>query len=157
MHGLRRSSNERGFTLVDMAMTILIIGILMASAAPKFAASVKRTQLDAAGKKLKADLTFARQRAINRSASQTVQFPTGTNSYTLLGLANPDRPSQTYAINLSQEPFRTTISSATVGGDQEIVFDRFGRPDSAGTITLSAGGNASTVSINAATGMASVP
>jgi type II secretion system protein H len=149
----RRAS--RAFTLVEMVIVVLIIGILTASAAPRMAGTIRSSRLDAACRRIKADLAWARQSAINKSAAQTVAFTPASGTYAIATAADLDRPAAAYTVSLFSAPYSCTIVSATLGADSNVIFDRFGSPDSGGTIVVSAGGSTKTVTLDANTGLAS--
>ncbi|RIK86945.1 MAG: hypothetical protein DCC67_02460, partial [Planctomycetota bacterium] len=146
---------RRGLTLVELAITVLVIGILTASAAPKFAEALRRIRIDAACRRIKADLTLARQTAMSKSATQSVQFTANSGTYSLPGMAALDRPAAAYSVDLSVAPYQVRVSSALLGADSQVIFDRFGQPDSGGVITVASGSAAGTVTVDGNTGLAS--
>lgn len=148
---------RRAFTLVELVIVILILGILAAGTAPKFNASLRRAQVDGASLRIKADMNLARQTAISRSANQSVKFTVGSAVYTLSGISDPDHPSQAYSVNLADGAYRAVVATASFGGSDTLQFDRYGQPTSAGTVTVSADGVTKAVAVDAATGEVSIP
>lgn len=61
-HNLRN-----GFTLVELMITIVVIGIIAAIALPSFKSTIENRKLIAAANALQADLVFARSAAIKRN------------------------------------------------------------------------------------------
>ncbi len=57
-HRSRRPLHH-GFTMMDLVITMLIIGILAAVAAPKFVDSLHRMRAEAAAKRIMVDLSYA--------------------------------------------------------------------------------------------------
>ena len=144
-----------GFTGIELIIVVLIVGILTASAAPRVANALRLSRLDAAGRRIQADLAWARQYAISSSASQVVQFSTASSSYTVAGRSSLDRATSAHVLSSSAiAPYRCTISSATFGADATIIYDRFGQPDSGGSISVTSGGVTRMITIDAATGVA---
>lgn len=67
--GKRRSA---GFTLLEMMMVLVVLGILVALGAPSMAEILRRNALDSMLADLRSSLSFARSEAINRSRLVTV-------------------------------------------------------------------------------------
>lgn len=148
---------RRAFTLIELVIVVLIMGIAAATAAPKFARSLRQSRLDAACLRIKADLNLARQTAISRSSTQSVQFTVGSSTYSLPGITHPDHPSLTYSVNLSGEPYEATVSAVSFGGSATLQFDRFGKPSAGGTVTVTAGSSTKTLTVEATNGVVTIP
>ena len=150
-------TDRSAFTLVELVITCLICAILAAAAGPRYLNAYNRYRVDAAAQRIKTDLDFARQRAITRSTTQTVQFAPASETYTLLGIADIDRAGQVYMVDLGGVPYEVNLSAATFGGSPNLVFDHYGLPVSGGTVTVLSGTYSRTVTVNADTGKASIP
>jgi type IV fimbrial biogenesis protein FimT len=61
-----------GFTLIELIVTLVIAGILLAWAAPNFSGFIKNNRLSAQANDFMADLAFARSEAVKRGANITV-------------------------------------------------------------------------------------
>ncbi|MFV2065841.1 MAG: Tfp pilus assembly protein FimT/FimU [Pirellulales bacterium] len=154
-----------GFTLADMAIAMLIIGILAAVAAPKFVDSIVWFRAEAAVKRVAADLNFARHEAKSSGKSRSVDFVVATNSYTLSGIADLNRASQLYSVNLADTGYPATLVSVDFDGNGSVTFDRYGHPYAgsplaaltSGSIVVESGNVQGTVVVNPTTGEASVP
>jgi len=149
-----RRAIRRAFSLMELIIVIIIIGFLAGIAVPRFAGSVVRQRSGAAARRIAADFKLARESAISRSATQTVTFT--ANGYSLDGMADFDRSTSAYEIDLTEEPYHAKIFSADFGGDAEVVFDIFGIPDSGGTVVVEVGGYQKSIVLDADTGRASV-
>jgi prepilin-type N-terminal cleavage/methylation domain-containing protein len=146
---------RRGFTMIELVIVTMIIGILSAVAAPRFADSLARYRAEAAARQLRSDLAETQLRAKTTSASQAIQFDAVAESYTLPGVPHRDHPSEDYKMELVSH-FQTTIVSVDCGGDAELSFDGYGMPDSAAEIIVQCGAHQRTVLVAAETGQASV-
>jgi prepilin-type N-terminal cleavage/methylation domain-containing protein len=74
--------HQRGFTLVEMAIAILIMGLLLAMGIPALQSMNHTLRLQGAAQNVAAQLRLARERAISTGVSQVIHFtpdyPTGT-------------------------------------------------------------------------------
>jgi Tfp pilus assembly protein FimT len=133
---------------------ISIVGIVAAIAIPRFSGSYARHRVDSAAKRLEIDLKLVRDQAVHQGRALEMVFVTGTRpGYSVAGLLHLDsRDVTTYTVDLSDEPYRVSSISLSVGGDDRIAFDGFGVPDSSGSITLGIGSYMKTVVVEAGTG-----
>ena len=144
-----RIHKRDGFSFTEIAIVILILAILSAVAVPRFQESLSRASLDAACKRLAADLEFARSNAIAKSATTTVEFRIAPiNVYEMPDVADRSNPSQSYLIELHQQPYRCQIASANFDGKPNVSFNGFGNPDFAGSIELVIGKFTRVVSVS---------
>jgi prepilin-type N-terminal cleavage/methylation domain-containing protein len=147
-----------GFTIVEVLVVLLVLGILAAVGAPKFAEALANSRAEAAARRIAADLATAQARAKATSSPQTVVFtlpPTG-NHYEIVGMSDPDRPATGYTVRLSDPPYQATLVSVALGGGATLVYNGLGVPDRSGTISVQSGSRARTIAIDQSTGMATI-
>lgn len=147
---------EAGFSLIELTLVTVIIGIVAAMAMPRYADALTRYHADAAAQRIVVDLARAQSHAKATSRSTTVWFGTEMDRVKILELTNRDGDVSTYATALDAEPYFANLTSADFGGDEYIIFDGYGQPDSGGTATLRCGGVQRILTINATTGEATI-
>jgi prepilin-type N-terminal cleavage/methylation domain-containing protein len=143
-----------GFTLVEMAIVVMIISVLAAVAIPSFFDSLMFHQVESAARRVKSDLELARHTARLASASQSVAFSGAT--YTLSTAQNLDNVHKEYSVDLSAAPFNVELVSVNFDGETSVSFDGYGTPTSGGTIELRSKTLKCTVTLDGVTGNVSI-
>ena len=149
----RRASKGRckerrdAFTLVELMLVLVTVGIVAAMAAPRYASALSNYRARCAAQRVAVDLTGAAADALAASAARTVQFDVKANSYSVNGGA---------PVSLDAEPYHATLVSVDLGGDEAIRFDGYGAPDGGGTIVVRCAQFTRTVIVDPVMGRASV-
>ncbi len=143
-----------GFSLLELVLVLALVATLAAIAAPRYGKAVARYRTEMAARRIVSDLSYARKRAQIRSASQVITFRPASDDYEIDGAASLDDASASYIVKLSDAPYRTSLVSATFGGDAAVTFDGYGVPSAGGQIVISTGEYRKTIVLDAASGKA---
>ena len=104
--------DERGFTLVELTIVIVLMGVLFAIASSSWFGAAESRRVDSAANQLAADLRLAHTKATNKLVQQTVTvpLPDAPSEYTVTGESIRD---------LDDDP----EDLVTVDGSYTIVFE----------------------------------
>jgi prepilin-type N-terminal cleavage/methylation domain-containing protein len=152
--GRTRSRWPRAFTVVELAIVLLVIGIFAAVSAPAFLDSLLFHRVETAARRVKADIDQARGRARLTSSAQSVTFAGAT--YTLSGARHLDNPNNVYTIDLRKAPYSLDSVAADFNNTQTLLFDGYGNPSSGGAVVLTAKSHQCTITVNAVTGTTAI-
>ena len=152
-----RSMHPRGFSLPEIVIVVLIMGVLAAVATPRFVSSLAKQRVAQAANRVAADLARAQSAAYGTSASKTVTFTVGTSQYLMSGVTSLKSSSGSYVVVLSDDPYSCTLVSVWgQTGTQDITFNGYGLPNKGGNIVVAAGGFQKTIVVDATSGTAVV-
>ena len=147
---------RRGFSLIELVITVLVLGIIAAAAGPRYADSLSRFRLAAAAKRVSDDLNYARDEAMSQGFEQKVIFVTASNSYSMANVPHPDSPGLAYSVDLSSTQYPVSLVAVNFNGAETVTFDIHGRPDTGGTVTVDSDGYQQVIDVDSATGVATV-
>lgn len=82
----KHQKSQKGFTLIELLITVVIMGILVALAAPSFFGILEDRKLKGAGENLFVDMVFAKTEAIKRNETIRISA-TGTGVTWCYGLS----------------------------------------------------------------------
>jgi Tfp pilus assembly protein FimT len=151
------AASRRGFTLVDVAIAVLIMGLVAATAVPRFGDAVNRHRALSTARRIQSDLERARRHAISASRDVVVRFDPAADTYGIPALSHLNDSQQTWTVALSDYPYVANLASADFGGDAAVVFNLHGVPDSGGVIAVSAGRWREELRLDPLTGRAATP
>lgn len=146
----------RAFTLFELIVVLSIMTILASVVAPRYGSAVARYRLDSAARRVWADIEQARSMARASGSTKVLRFVPTTNSYSIVGYRLGSSKASDYTVKLNQPPFSITLESASFAGSADLQFGGFGLPADGGTIVLRAGSEVRTVTVDSASGAASI-
>jgi Tfp pilus assembly protein FimT len=111
----RSRESERGFTLAEVAIIIILMGILAAIAIPTWWSVIDSRRVDGAANQFASDLRLAHTRATNQLTEWRVVYTHGSGSYTL------ERPSDSSTVNRTLEDAQV-LGSEVAGAGGVITF-----------------------------------
>jgi len=126
---------ERGFTVAEMLIAVVIFGILGAIAVPQFIAFRPTSRLNGAARQVYSELMWARSKAVSENSAYVVTFPTN-QTMQISG-------STTKTVSIQTEYSDVTLTSSA----STITFSSRGTADVAPTITLTNSGGSKTVTV----------
>lgn len=148
------TANRQGFTLIELVMVVILVGIIALTAVPRF---FDRSVFESRGfaDQVQASLRYAQKIAVAQRrfacvafTATTVTLTTDTSSACAPGTALPAAGSANYVITA---PSGVTLTGPPAG----FYFDALGRPSGARTIAIA--GVANNIVVEAETGYVHSP
>jgi len=116
-----RTGNKKGFSLVELLVTIALFSLLCLAAIPQILRFAENGNLRAATRDITTDIATMKETAMNRGANCQITFNTGANNFTL---TTPD------GNNLVKTPTAFSrdivITEANFGGGPTMTFQQRG-------------------------------
>jgi len=145
-----------GFSILELVLVLAIMTTVAAMAAPRYAAPTARYRADLAARRIAHDLELARATAKAKGATQKTRLRHSSHEVQLYDAAALDPHMPTYLTHLSDSPYFADITSSDFGGDNKVIFDGWGLPDSGGAAVLTVGSETRTITVDPNTGKASI-
>jgi prepilin-type N-terminal cleavage/methylation domain-containing protein len=132
-----RLKNERGISMLEMMIAVVVIGLLAAISVPNFSGAIRKMKFDNEGRDMVSSLRFARSAAITLQQPVGVLFNTDAKKVmTFIDRVNPG--GNTYEIGdslLRTDSLETSVSYfGTTFAGQVVVFQPDGRASAGGYV-----------------------
>jgi Tfp pilus assembly protein FimT len=147
-----RKTTRRGYSFLDLVITVMIVGILASVTAPRFFDAIRRMRVRSAAQRVALDLKYARRQAKMTNAAETVSFDVPSHRYALTTARDLNRRSQIYSVRLTDYPYETSLISANFDGATAVTFNAFGAPEHGGQVVLQSGAYQKTVVVEPVSG-----
>ena len=126
---MMRRRQDAGYTLVELAVVVLVVGIIVAFGLPGLARSITTNNLHNSSQVLIGEMNLARQKAITNSKQNWVWFATGGTTYWTLqsgeGWKGP------FSL-----PSRVTIANPNFSSLNYFWYGADGKPNTSGYVAL---------------------
>jgi len=109
--------NNKGFTLIELTVTLALLGIMSAISIPSYFSWLPRHRLQTSVRHIYDDMNMARSRAVKTNADIGIQFNTSNENYRIFIDANQD---QTLVDTVD-----TVLSTGTLENDVDITGSTF--------------------------------
>lgn len=152
LHVKRVLEPQKGFTLIEIIMTMAIVGILISVAIPNFSRWKEKHEINGQAQKVYFDLILARTNAVKNNSLVRVAYNTIAHTYTIHqdlnndGIQDAGEPVKNgtlenninFAINngwldIDRNGVNVPVS---FGGGQTVVFDPRGQASNSGSVFL---------------------
>lgn len=141
------ASGRRGASLVELVVTMVVIAIIASIAVPRYARAQDGACVDAAARRVVAELQAVRHRAIVSRTSATVSFTVGSGKVRVGGIDTTGLSCAGGGFDLGESPYGITIGAATWAG-ANVTFDPYGGSVE-GKFTIVRGQRSRTVAVGA--------
>lgn len=145
----RPDSGRAGFTLVEIAIVMVIMGIIMAIAMPNMQRTLDSYRVKSAAAEVAVAIRYAQQESVTREVRHSVKFDTDYNNYSVERLDG----GHWETLETSSLPLGVRLDNTTFD-DNRLSFEPQGRPSGAGAVYLKGGsGQSRRVTVNEAGGV----
>jgi prepilin-type N-terminal cleavage/methylation domain-containing protein len=152
---LRRARllSRGAFSLVELAVVLVLMAIVLAIAAPRWMASTDRHRTELAAGRVASMIELARTRALQQGRTWFVRAEAGSST---MSIGPTEDPASATIVELGLDPLRAKIARSTINAASGFGFDAFGAPSGDGKVRLECGSMATHVQVQAISGSVDV-
>ena len=162
---LHPSSFRTSFTLIELLIVILVISILAVIAVPPISASLESTKAAALAREIATDIRYAQMLAVKTGIQHRVSFWLPGHAYAVYRWENGDW--QICQHPITKKDWRPlldqhsryaglTLREAVFGGDEYVIFDKYGAPGTGGYVSVTLGATTRTINVAPLSGKVTV-
>lgn len=119
-------ATRTGFSMIEMVLVVVIMGIIIAIAAPRFADAESGRKLSSAKRMLESDVKALQLRARATGKEHLIAFYPAKEMYVGFEGTDVERTAIVLTRTLTNEPSSVELSRTNIGGDENIVINVFG-------------------------------
>ena len=146
--------------MVELLVSLCVLGILASLAAPYLGTMLQNYQLQASARQLVTDLQLAKMRAVSQKVEYEVTFDGANNRYTI-NMGNSSLGSTVWTIlgisrslsDANNPYYSRGVTLADNFGNDRVIFSPIGQASGTGTTTFTASGNSTKVTVTLAGGI----
>ncbi|MBM92627.1 MAG: hypothetical protein CMJ35_13595 [Phycisphaerae bacterium] len=120
------TSTSRGFSMLEMTLVIVIVGIIAATAAPRFADAGTGRRLSAAQRVIEKDIETIQLRARATGKPHIIAFYPSKELYIAFEGTETVSDAVVLIRDLTDEPLGVELSRTNIGDDEDIVISVMG-------------------------------
>jgi len=173
---MKPGSDERGFTLAELLLVIVLLGIMASVAMTTFGRASGTLKLDEAAQEIQTAFRYARHQSIKTDVPTSQKFglwftlpqggaDNGNWFKTVKGNGTPTPDviihpldKKDYAVDFDNSGYFSgiTLSGVSLDVNDQLYFDRRGTPSVGGTVTIQYAGDQRTITVNRPSGVVSI-
>lgn len=124
-----RRRNHKGFTLLELIVVLIIIGLMSALVVPKLAGPMSNLDLKTASKKISASLRYVRSRAASEKTTYVALFDFDKNRLVIINPPIPPMVMEDFHINNRESFDRTPAELPDNEKDRPGILKTYNLPD----------------------------
>lgn len=115
-----------GFSMIEMVLVVVIMGVIVAIAAPRFADAESGRNLSSAKRMIESDIKSLQLRARATGKEHVIVFYPDKETYVAFEGTDIDRNAIVLSRTLTNDPASVELTRTDIGGDENIVVNVFG-------------------------------